>query len=59
MNAKETITQLEDRLWKAADQLLANTDLTPKEYSTPILGLIFLIFADHKFTEAKDCCAPA
>lgn len=54
MNAKETIAQLEDRLWKAADQLLANTDLTPKEYSTPILGLIFLIFADQKFTQAKE-----
>ncbi len=53
MNAKETIAHLEDRLWKAADQLLANTDLTPKEYSTPILGLIFLIFAEHKFLEAK------
>ncbi len=54
MNTKENLSQLEDRLWKAADQLLANTDLTPKEYSTPILGLIFLIFADQKFTQAKE-----
>jgi type I restriction enzyme M protein len=54
MNAKETLAHLEDRLWKAADQFLANTDLTPKEYSTPVLGMIFLVFADHKFTQAKE-----
>jgi len=44
---------LEKRLWEAADQLWANSSLRPSEYSGPVLGLIFLRFADHRFTEAQ------
>ena len=33
---------LENRLWAAADQLRANSGLTSAQYSTPVLGLIFL-----------------
>lgn len=47
------ITELEKRLWDAADQLRANSDLKSHEYSVPVLGLIFLRYADHKFTQAK------
>jgi type I restriction enzyme M protein len=36
------------RLWAAADQLWANTGLKPAEFSTPVLGLIFLKYADKK-----------
>jgi type I restriction enzyme M protein len=39
-----------DRLWNAADRLRANTPLRAFEYSVPVLGLIFLKFADQKFT---------
>ncbi len=39
-----------DRLWNAADKLRANTPLRASEYSVPVLGLIFLKFADQKFT---------
>jgi type I restriction enzyme M protein len=46
------IKELESRLWEAADELRANSHLTSAEYSTPVLGLIFLKFADFKFTEA-------
>ncbi len=46
-------TQLEKRLWEAADQLRANSELSSHGYSTPVLGLIFLRYADHKFTEAQ------
>jgi type I restriction enzyme M protein len=46
-------TELEKRLWEAADQLRANSDLKSHEYSTPVLGLIFLRYADHKFGQAK------
>jgi hypothetical protein len=46
-------TELEKRLWDAADQLRANSDLKSHEYSVPVLGLIFLRYADHKFTKAK------
>jgi type I restriction enzyme M protein len=43
----------EDKLWKAADQLRANSQLSAQEYSVPVLGLIFLRYADHKFTAAE------
>ena len=38
-----------DNLWSAADKLRANTHLRASEYSVPVLGLIFLKFADQKF----------
>jgi type I restriction enzyme M protein len=43
------ITELETRLWDAADELRANSGLKASEYGTPVLGLIFLRFADAKF----------
>lgn len=43
------LKELEDRLWKAADQLRANSNLTAGQYSQPVLGLIFLRFADTRF----------
>ena len=43
-------TEIERRLWDAADQLRANSRLKSSEYSTPVLGLIFLRFADHRFS---------
>jgi type I restriction enzyme M protein len=46
-------TELEKRLWSAADELRANSKLKSSEYSVPVLGLIFLRYADHKFTVAK------
>jgi len=46
-------TELEKRLWEAADELRANSKLKSSEYSVPVLGLIFLRYADHKFTQAK------
>src|ERR1700721_2340877 len=46
-------TELEKRLWSAADELRANSKLKSSEYSVPVLGLIFLRYADHKFAKAK------
>src|SRR5439155_15048181 len=46
---KEQLKQLEKDLWAAADNLRANSDLKSSEYSTPVLGLIFLKFADNKY----------
>ena len=40
---------LEKRLWEAADQFRANSGLKAQEYSGPILGLIFLRFAEVRF----------
>lgn len=46
-------TEIEKKLWDVADQLRANSNLKASEYSVPVLGLIFLRFADYKFTLAK------
>jgi type I restriction enzyme M protein len=40
---------LEQKLWDAADHLRANSGLKASEYSEPVLGLIFLRFADARF----------
>lgn len=45
--------QLQERLWSAAVQLRANSGLKLNEISEPILGLIFLKFADVRFKRAK------
>jgi len=47
----EQLKELEDNLWKSADTLRANTDLKSSEYSTPVLGLIFLKFADNRYKQ--------
>src|SRR5437867_157332 len=43
---------IEKRLWEAADKLWANTGLMPSEYAAPVLGLIFLRYAETRFAEA-------
>ena len=51
---KDTSTDtLENRLWAAADQLRANSGLTSAQYSTPVLGLIFLRCADTRFAKRR------
>ena len=44
---------LETELWRAADQLRANSKLTASEYSMPVLGLIFLRHAYNRFQKVK------
>jgi type I restriction enzyme M protein len=46
---RDQLKQLEAELWSAADNLRANSDLKSSEYSTPVLGLIFLKFADNNY----------
>jgi type I restriction enzyme M protein len=41
------------RLWAAADELRANSSLSPSEYRGPVLGLIFLAYAEHRFEEIR------
>ena len=50
----EQLKKLERDLWAAADKLRANSDLKASEYSTPVLGLIFLKFADNKYRQRQD-----
>ena len=47
------LKDVENRLWATADQLWANTGLKPSEFSTPVLGLIFLRYADKRFTDVR------
>jgi type I restriction enzyme M protein len=48
-----TLLELEKKLWSAADELRANSELKSSEYSIPVLGLIFLKYADVKFAQAQ------
>ena len=49
----EANQQLEKRLWDAADQFRANSGLKAGEYSGPVLGLIFLRFAEACFAQRR------
>lgn len=51
---RDQLKKLEKDLWSAADKLRANSDLKASEYSTPVLGLIFLKFADNKYRQHED-----
>jgi type I restriction enzyme M protein len=46
-------TSLETRLWEAADQLRANSGLTAREYSGPILCVMFLRFAKVRYATQR------
>jgi len=48
------LVAVENRLWAAADQLWANTGLRPADFSEPVLGLIFLRYADKRFSEVRE-----
>ena len=52
------ISDIERRLWSIADQLRANSGLKPSEYSRPVLGLLFLRYADGRFAEAEKHLQP-
>ena len=44
---------IESKLWDSANQFRANSELKSSEYSYPVLGLIFLKFADFKFSNLE------
>jgi type I restriction enzyme M protein len=49
----EQLKELEANLWTAADKLRVDSGLKASEYSTPILGLIFLRFASIRYNKVK------
>jgi len=49
-DAQASNSQLEAKLWDSANRLWANAALKPSEYSPVVLGVIFLRFADVRFT---------
>ena len=46
---------LKKRFWDVADQSRANSGLKSQEYSAPVLGLIFLRFANLRFSSQGAC----
>ena len=46
-------SSIEKKLWDAADALRTNSKLKSSEYATPVLGLVFLRFADYRFSQAS------
>ena len=52
MTDKE-LKQLKDNLWHSADMLRASAHLAANKYGQPILGLIFLRYADVLFKQHK------
>ena len=52
LSMNQNSNSIESRLWDAADELRANSKLKSSEYSVPVLGLVFLRYADYKFKVA-------
>ena len=50
----EKLQRLYKRLWGAADELRANSKLRSSQYSTPVLGLLFLRYAEYKYSKASE-----
>ena len=48
------LKNLKDTLWQSADTLRADSGLKSSEYATPILGLIFLRFAESKYKQYEE-----
>ena len=49
----EDLKKLEDNLWTAATRMRSDSDLKLTEFATPVLGLIFLKFADNKYSAVE------
>ncbi len=49
----DDLAQVRRTLWAAADELRANSSLAANEYRGPVLGLIFLAYAEHRFEQVR------
>ncbi len=47
------LNEVKRTLWAAADEMRANSTLGPAEYRGPVLGLIFLAYAEHRFEQVR------
>lgn len=55
---KDSQKSYQEELWNAADKLRAQSSLKTNEFSTPVLGLIFLKYADYRFADAVNKLPP-
>ncbi len=53
MKAKD-LAQVRATLWAAADELRANSKLTAGQYRDPVLGLVFLAYAENRFEAVRE-----
>jgi type I restriction enzyme M protein len=49
----DELARVRRTLWAASDELRANSTLSPAEYRSPVLGLIFLAYAEHRFEQVR------
>lgn len=49
----DDLSKVRSTLWAAADELRANSKLTPVQYRDPVLGLVFLAYAENRFEEVR------
>ena len=49
----DNVQKIEDSLWEAAEKLRVDSGLKSTQYSTPLLGLVFLRFASIKYDRFK------
>ena len=47
------LAKVRSTLWAAADELRANSKLTPVQYRNPVLGLVFLAYAENRFESVR------
>jgi len=47
------LAKVRNTLWAAADELRANSKLTPGQYRDPVLGLVFLAYAENRFEAVR------
>ncbi len=58
-SSDDSHSELETKLWGAANQLWANAALKPSEFSPIVLGLIFLRYADVRFQAVAEEIGPS
>jgi type I restriction enzyme M protein len=47
----QQLKELEDKLWASANAMRAHGGLKAADYAVPVLGLIFLKFAENKYSQ--------
>jgi type I restriction enzyme M protein len=47
----QQLKQLEDKLWDSANAMRAHGGIKASDYAVPVLGLIFLKFAENKYSQ--------
>lgn len=52
------LSETSNTLWNTADRLRANSGVRPADYARPVMGLLFLRYADERLAEVEKKLAP-